>query len=136
MSTIIFDLANEYLIADAAKLIAETYFKRLDPYIASTATTHLKSLSPSCWCSFSLWVRVSINLTTTGFRSASHLEGEYSKRLSKPNRSRFSIKLIISLYKLPRSLLAISVTVLIWTCWSANASSNCCFGCCIWQGYL
>jgi len=43
----IFDLATEYLIAEAAKLTAETYFKCHDPYIASTATANLKSFSPS-----------------------------------------------------------------------------------------
>ena len=47
MSMTILDLVNEYLIAETAKLIAETYFRRLDPYIASTATAHLKSFSPS-----------------------------------------------------------------------------------------
>jgi len=49
MSMTILDLANEYLIAEAAKLIAETYFRCLDPYIniASTAMAHLKSFSPS-----------------------------------------------------------------------------------------
>ena len=59
----------------------------------------------------------SINFTTTGFRSASHLEGEYSKRLSKPNRSLYyRTNYRISPTRVPRvfPLFVLVPGVLVW----------------------
>ncbi|CAG8798633.1 8598_t:CDS:1, partial [Dentiscutata erythropus] len=46
MSIIVLDFAIEYFIADSAKLIEDTYFKCLIPYILLITTAYLKSFSP------------------------------------------------------------------------------------------